>query len=333
LITAQEGDAWLRWLALHRGRPCCSTRVLYTTVHSLIDQSAAFPARREARPMDGIRALVGTYATPVCPVFRSHEAAWNVQNCAKLLRLIRSPLFFDGISAQAIGSAGSCSRTNCHRSATTGGFHAQRVRRRLSPKIKAVPGSVAVRVAVSPICEGHQGHPRSLFYWRSPSACRIDRRRTMPAIVLCGGLRRPRRRADPLPVGKHRDDRWQEHVGVPTNPARDKFAVAIFHPRNVLTLRTGSYPVRERPTASVYAPPVVVPKRWVTCRRLDRDAGSPATDVVLNKGGDEPPAIRPQAPTGYTPIRRSMRNRTVGHTRAVPLVPEVRRHSAHEATQ
>lgn len=98
-----------RWLA-YTGSPVLLTDVLYTPVHSLIDQS--LHSRLGAETTNGDGFGVGWYdATPVPGLFRSIEPAWNDQNLHELAGHVRSPLFFAHIRA-AIGSA--VQQTNCH---------------------------------------------------------------------------------------------------------------------------------------------------------------------------------------------------------------------------
>jgi len=98
-----------RWLA-YTGSPILLTQVLYTPVHSLIDQS--LHSRLGAETTNGDGFGVGWYdAAPVPGVFRSIEPAWNDQNLRELAGHVRSPLFFAHIRA-AIGSA--VQQTNCH---------------------------------------------------------------------------------------------------------------------------------------------------------------------------------------------------------------------------
>src|SRR5690349_12437152 len=98
-----------RWLA-YTGSPVVLTEVLYTPVHSLIDQS--LHSRLGAETTNGDGFGIGWYDTgPVPGVFRSIEPAWNDQNLHELAGHIRSPLFFAHIRA-AIGSA--VQQTNCH---------------------------------------------------------------------------------------------------------------------------------------------------------------------------------------------------------------------------
>ena len=98
-----------RWLA-YTGSPVLLTDVLYTPVHSLIDQSLHSKLGAETTNGDGFG--VGWYdATPDPGVFRSIEPAWNDQNLRELAGHIRSHLFFAHIRA-AIGSA--VQQTNCH---------------------------------------------------------------------------------------------------------------------------------------------------------------------------------------------------------------------------
>ena len=98
-----------RWLA-YTGSPILLTNVLYTPVHSLIDQS--LHSRLGAETTNGDGFGVGWYdAAPVPGVFRSTEPAWNDQNLRELAGHISSHLFFAHIRA-AIGSA--VQQTNCH---------------------------------------------------------------------------------------------------------------------------------------------------------------------------------------------------------------------------
>jgi glutamine amidotransferase len=97
-----------RWLA-YTGSPVVLTEVLYTPVHSLIDQS--LHSRLGAETTNGDGFGIGWYDTgPVPGVFRSIEPAWN-QNLHELAGHIRSALFLAHIRA-AIGSA--VQQTNCH---------------------------------------------------------------------------------------------------------------------------------------------------------------------------------------------------------------------------
>jgi predicted glutamine amidotransferase len=98
-----------RWLA-YTGSPVLLTQVMYTPVHSLIDQS--LHSRLGAETTNGDGFGVGWYDTgPVPGVFRSIEPAWNDENLRELSGHIRSHLFFAHIRA-AIGSA--VQQTNCH---------------------------------------------------------------------------------------------------------------------------------------------------------------------------------------------------------------------------
>jgi len=98
-----------RWLA-YTGSPVLLTRVLYTPVHSLIDQSLHSRLGAEATNGDGFG--VGWYdAAPAPGVFRSVEPAWNDQNLHELAGHVSSHLFFAHIRA-AIGSA--VQQSNCH---------------------------------------------------------------------------------------------------------------------------------------------------------------------------------------------------------------------------
>jgi len=98
-----------RWLA-YTGSPVLLTQVLYTPVHSLIDQS--LHSRLGAETTNGDGFGVGWYdAAPFPGMFRSIEPAWNDQNLRELAGHISSHLFFAHIRA-AIGSA--VQQTNCH---------------------------------------------------------------------------------------------------------------------------------------------------------------------------------------------------------------------------
>ena len=98
-----------RWLA-YTGSPILLTDVLYTPVHSLIDQSLHSKLGAETTNGDGFG--VGWYGAAAIPgVFRSTEPAWNDQNLRELAGHVTSPLFFAHIRA-AIGSA--VQQTNCH---------------------------------------------------------------------------------------------------------------------------------------------------------------------------------------------------------------------------
>jgi len=98
-----------RWLA-YAGSPILLTDVLYTPVHSLIDQSLHSKLGAETTNGDGFG--IGWYDAAAVPgVFRSTEPAWNDQNLHEIAGHVTSPLFFAHIRA-AIGS--SVQQTNCH---------------------------------------------------------------------------------------------------------------------------------------------------------------------------------------------------------------------------
>jgi predicted glutamine amidotransferase len=98
-----------RWLA-YTGSPVLLTQVLYTPVHSLIDQS--LHSRLGAETTNGDGFGIGWYdATPGPGLFRSIEPAWNDQNLRELAGHISSHLFFAHVRA-AVGSA--VQQTNCH---------------------------------------------------------------------------------------------------------------------------------------------------------------------------------------------------------------------------
>jgi predicted glutamine amidotransferase len=98
-----------RWLA-YSGEPMLLSHVLYTPVHSLIDQSLHSKLGAETTNGDGF-GVAWYDAEPVPGVFRSTEPAWNDQNLHELAAHVSSPLFFAHIRA-AIGS--SVQQTNCH---------------------------------------------------------------------------------------------------------------------------------------------------------------------------------------------------------------------------
>ncbi len=98
-----------RWLA-YSGSPVLLTNVLYTPIHSLIDQSLR--SELGAEPTNGDGFGIGWYDTePVAGVFRSTDPAWNDQNLHEVAAHIRSPLFFAHLRA-AIGS--DVQQSNCH---------------------------------------------------------------------------------------------------------------------------------------------------------------------------------------------------------------------------
>src|SRR6516225_8166193 len=98
-----------RWLA-YTGSPVLLTEVLYTPIHSLIDQSLHSQLGAETTNGDGFG--VGWYDDQPTPgVFRSIEPAWNDQNLRELSRHVTSGLFLAHIRA-AIGSP--VQQTNCH---------------------------------------------------------------------------------------------------------------------------------------------------------------------------------------------------------------------------
>jgi glutamine amidotransferase len=98
-----------RWLA-YSGSPILLSEVLYTPMHSLIDQS--LNAKLGAEPTNGDGFGVGWYdAERTAGVFHSTEPAWNDRNLHELAAHVRSPLFFAHLRA-AIGS--DVQQTNCH---------------------------------------------------------------------------------------------------------------------------------------------------------------------------------------------------------------------------
>lgn len=98
-----------RWLA-YSGSPVLLSNVLYTSLHSLIDQSLR--SELGAEPTNGDGFGIGWYdAEPDAGVFRSTDPAWNDQNLHEIARHVRSPLFFAHLRA-AIGS--DVQLSNCH---------------------------------------------------------------------------------------------------------------------------------------------------------------------------------------------------------------------------
>jgi len=98
-----------RWLA-YSGSPILIEQLLYTPVHSLIDQS--LHSRLGAETTNGDGFGFGWYDESRKPgVFRSIEPAWNDRNLHELARHIRSPLVFAHIRAS---SGSPIQQTNCH---------------------------------------------------------------------------------------------------------------------------------------------------------------------------------------------------------------------------
>ncbi|MFD0279044.1 class II glutamine amidotransferase [Kitasatospora sp. NPDC127111] len=98
-----------RWLA-YWGSPIRLTDVLYTPVHSIIDQS--LHSRLGAETTNGDGFGIGWYDGTDAPgVFHSTEPAWNDTNLREVAAHTTSPLFFAHIRA-AIGSA--VQQSNCH---------------------------------------------------------------------------------------------------------------------------------------------------------------------------------------------------------------------------
>ena len=98
-----------RWLA-YSGTPMLLERLLYTPVHSLIDQS--LHSRLGAETTNGDGFGIGWYGdSPTPGTFKSTEPAWNDRNLRELASHVRSGLVFAHIRA-AIGSP--VQLTNCH---------------------------------------------------------------------------------------------------------------------------------------------------------------------------------------------------------------------------
>jgi len=98
-----------RWLA-YSGSPVLIEQLLYTPVHSLIDQSLHSQLGAETTNGDGFG--IGWYDETRKPgIFRSIEPAWNDRNLHELARHIRSPVVFAHIRAS---SGSPVQQTNCH---------------------------------------------------------------------------------------------------------------------------------------------------------------------------------------------------------------------------
>ncbi len=98
-----------RWLA-YAGSPIRLNKLLYSSGHSLIDQSLR--SYLGAEPTNGDGFGVGWYGDAPRPgVFTSIEPAWNDRNLRELAEHITSGLFIAHLRA-AIGSA--VQQTNCH---------------------------------------------------------------------------------------------------------------------------------------------------------------------------------------------------------------------------
>jgi len=98
-----------RWLA-YSGSPVLLEQLLYTPVHSLIDQSLHSRLGVETTNGDGFG--VGWYGEQDTPgLFRSVEPAWNDRNLRELAGHVRAPVVFAHIRA----STGTpVQLTNCH---------------------------------------------------------------------------------------------------------------------------------------------------------------------------------------------------------------------------
>jgi glutamine amidotransferase len=98
-----------RWLA-YSGTPVLLERLIYTPVHSLIDQSLHSKLGAETTNGDGFG--VGWYGESETPgLFKSVEPAWNDKNLRELCGHVRSGLVFAHIRA-ATGTP--VQWTNCH---------------------------------------------------------------------------------------------------------------------------------------------------------------------------------------------------------------------------
>jgi predicted glutamine amidotransferase len=100
-----------RWLA-YSGSPVRLTDLLYTPVHSFIDQSLHAEMGVAAETTNGDGFGIGWYDDEETPgVFHGVEPAWNDANLREVAGHVRSPLFFSHVRA-AIGS--SVQQSNCH---------------------------------------------------------------------------------------------------------------------------------------------------------------------------------------------------------------------------
>lgn len=98
-----------RWLA-YSGTPVLLERLIYTPVHSLIDQS--LHSRLGAETTNGDGFGIGWYADGSTPAtFRSTEPAWNDRNFREIAGHIRSGLVFAHIRA---ATDTPVQLTNCH---------------------------------------------------------------------------------------------------------------------------------------------------------------------------------------------------------------------------
>ena len=98
-----------RWLA-YSGSPVFLERMLFTPVHSLIDQS--LHSRLGAETTNGDGFGVGWYGEGETPaLFKSIEPAWNDKNLRELAGHVRSGLVFAHIRAS---SGTPVQWTNCH---------------------------------------------------------------------------------------------------------------------------------------------------------------------------------------------------------------------------
>ena len=212
-----------RWLA-YTGSPILLTNVLYTPVHSLIDQSLYSKLGAETTNGDGFG--IGWYdAAPAPGVFRSIEPAWNDQNLRELAGHVSSHLFFAHIRA-AIGSP--VQQTNCHpfrygrwlwmHNGFIDGFAA--IKRDL---VLAVDQSLFPEIKRG---DRHRGLvPPGAHVW--PGRRRAGRGRARHRVR--GGMRAAARRHLPVP-GHYRHHRRRAPVGVSLFE-RGQIAVAVLQPR------------------------------------------------------------------------------------------------------
>lgn len=208
-----------RWLA-YSGSPVLLEELLFTPLHSLIDQS--LHSRSGATTTNGDGFGVGWHGVGDTPgVFHSVEPAWNDRNLSDLARHLVSPLVFAHIRAST-GSA--IQQTNCHpfRFGQWLWMH-----NGIINDFAAVKRDLAFALDPSSFARIEGSTDSELFFFRA----------------LTFGLQDDPQRAVERAVGSHRghrlppwsaasdpDDRghhgWLERVGVPVLE-RGEFAIAL----------------------------------------------------------------------------------------------------------
>ena len=274
-----------RWLA-YTGSPVLLSQVLYTLVHSLIDQSLHSRLGAETTNGDGLG--VGWYdAAPAPGVFRSIEPAWNDQNLRELAGHISSHLFFAHIRA-AIGRPSS--RPTATRSAMVGGCSCTTGSLMASPRSSGTwcwrsTGRCSRRSRAQPI-------PRSCSTWPSPSGWPTIRRMPSRGHRAGGGVRAGAGGGIPVP-GHHRNHRRGQPVGVPLlQPGQ--VTVAVLHPRRPRAAAAVSGPGDlargVRHTRLVVSEPIGdLPGAWIEMPE--------ASYGVVTKGGDQLLPFAPKPPS------------------------------------